>query len=64
MDVYVLLAVALLPVIVLAVVLALRHGRMDRFDDNSRHPGMMSGSLRMRFDDARTQNRHVTRPRS
>lgn len=64
MDFYLLLAVALLPVIILGVVLALKHGRMDRFDDYSRHPGMMSGSLKMRFDDARTENRHVARRRT
>ena len=59
MDFYVMLAVGLLPVIVLGVVLSLKHRRMDHFDDHSRHPGMVSGSLQMKFDDARTENRHV-----
>ncbi len=64
MDFYLMLAVALLPVIALGVVISLRRGRMDHFDDNSRHPGMVSGSLQMRFDDARTENRHVVDPAS
>lgn len=64
MDFYVMLAVALLPIVVLGVVLSLRHGRMGDFDDDSRHPGMVSGSLQMRFDDARTENRHVAPRRS
>lgn len=61
-DFYVMLAVALAPVVGLGVLLALKLARMDRFDDYSRHPGMVSGSLQMDFDDAR--NRRVVRRRS